>query len=186
MFLRKSLLATLGIVLTFGCAALAQETQSPTPQSSPEGTLRRERRDRKERVRDRIRRHDGLGRRGPGTGHLMRELNLSEEQRQQSRAIMQRRLEATKGQREELFRLREKRLMGTFTEEDGARAKALHDQIRSSMEGVHAEMETLLTGEQKAKLEELKKARTERMEQRLQQRQQRLRERQERLKQLEL
>ncbi len=186
MFLRKSLLATLGIILAFGSIALAQEPQSPAPQSAPESGVRRKRLERKERRGDRMRRHDGIGRRRHGAGHLMRELNLSDDQRQQSRAIMQRRLEATKVQREELFRLREKRLAGTFTEEDGARAKALREQIRSSMDGVHTEMETILNAEQKTKLEELKKARQENMELRMQERQQRLKEREQRLKQQEL
>ncbi len=63
-----------------------------------------------------------MERRG-GMGHMMRELNLTEEQREQSRAIMQRRLESTKSQREELFKLREKRIAGTFTAEDEAAQK---------------------------------------------------------------
>ena len=72
---------------------------------------------------------------------MMRELNLSEAQREQSRAIVQRRLEGTKSQREELFRLREKRIAGTFTAEDEARARALHQEIRTSMHGMREEME---------------------------------------------
>ena len=105
---------------------------------------------------------------------MMRELNLTEEQRQQSRAIMQRRLESTKVQREELFKLREKRIAGTFTADDEARARALHQEIRTAMQGVGTEMDGLLTAEQKAKLEGLKKERKERMEQRMKERQERL------------
>jgi Spy/CpxP family protein refolding chaperone len=107
-------------------------------------------------------------------GHMLRELNLSEEQRQQGRAIMQRRLQSTKTQREELFKLREKRIDGTFTAEDEARAKALHQEIRTAMQGVREEMAGLLTAEQKAKLEQMKKERKERMEQRMKERQDRL------------
>ena len=107
-------------------------------------------------------------------GRMLRELNLTEKQRQQSRAIMQRRLESTKLQREELFKLREKRIAGRFTAEDGARAKALHQEIQTTMESGRSEMEGVLTAEQKTKLEELKTERKERMEQRMKERQERL------------
>ena len=105
---------------------------------------------------------------------MMRELNLTEAQREQSRVIVQRRLQNTKSQREELFRLREKRIDGTFTAEDEARAKALHQEIRTSMDGIREEMAGVLTAEQKARLEELKAQRKERMEQRKKERQERL------------
>jgi Spy/CpxP family protein refolding chaperone len=87
---------------------------------------------------------------------------------------MQRRLESTKAQREELFKLREKRIAGTFTAEDEARTRALRQEIRTAMDGVRTEMAGVLTAEQKAKLEQLKKERKERMEQRMKERQERL------------
>jgi Spy/CpxP family protein refolding chaperone len=101
----------------------------------------------------------------------MKELNLSDDQRQQARAIMQRRLAGTKAQREELFSLREKRIAGTFTADDQARAKALRQEMRAAMEGGRAEMEGLLTAEQKAKLAQLKEDRKSRVEERRQRRQ---------------
>ncbi|HLO00377.1 MAG TPA: Spy/CpxP family protein refolding chaperone [Pyrinomonadaceae bacterium] len=125
------------------------------------------------REREGLDRHRGLRHRF-GMGRLIRELNLTAEQRQQSRAIMQRRLESTKPQREELFKLREKRIAGTFTAEDEARARALHQEIRTAMEGVRAEMAEVLTAEQRARLEELKKEQKERIEQRLKERKERL------------
>jgi Spy/CpxP family protein refolding chaperone len=118
------------------------------------------------RLREGRERHGGLGRIG--------ELNLTEEQRQQSRAILERRLESTKLQREELFKLREKRTAGTFTADDEARARALHQEIRTAMEGLRSEMEAVFTAEQKARLEGLKKERKERIEQRMKDRQERL------------
>lgn len=181
MSLRKSLFAVLGTILACVAIALAQEPQSQTPPPT-DGTLRRDAIERMEQHRERLGRREGIegrkgmGRRGGG-GHLMRELNLSEEQRQQSRAIMQRRLESTKSQREELFKLREKRIAGTFTAEDETRAKALHQEIRTAMEGVRTEMAGVLTAEQKTKLEELQKERKARMEQRMKERQERLQER---------
>ena len=179
MFLRKSLLGILGIILAGGIVAFAQEPQPQTP-STRDDAFRKERIERMERHRERIgglertRGQDRMGRRGGRMGHLMRELNLTEEQRQQSRVIMQRRLESTKTQREELFKLREKRIAGTFTSEDGARARALHQEIRTAMEGVRTEMAGVLTAEQKAKLEQLKKERKEKLEQRMKERQERL------------
>jgi periplasmic protein CpxP/Spy len=169
MFSRKSLFGAFGVIMAFGMVVFAQQPSTKTG-TAPEGTLRREGTQRLERHRDRLGRHKGLGRRGGGMGHLLRELNLTDEQRQQSRAIMQRRLGSTKPLREELFQLREKRIAGTFTAEDGARAKALHQELRSSMEGVRTEMEGVLTAEQKARLEELKKERKEKMDQRTKER----------------
>ena len=111
----------------------------------------------------------------------MRELNLTDAQREQIRAITQRRLEATKSQREELFKLREKRIAGTFSADDEARARTLRQEIQSSMEGVRAETEALLTVEQKARLEQLKTERKAKHEardtERKARREQRMRER---------
>ncbi|HAF14637.1 MAG TPA: hypothetical protein DCK99_13260 [Blastocatellia bacterium] len=180
MLLRKTLFGFLGIILAGGMIAFAQQPQK-TP-TAPDGTLDRNRLERLERHRELLDRnqgmpgHRGMGRpgMGGGRGRLLRELNLTEEQRQQSRAIMRRRLEATKSQREELFKLREKRIADTFTAEDEARAKALRQEIRASMEGVRAEMEGILTAEQRAKLEQLKAERKARIEQRMKERQERL------------
>ena len=87
---------------------------------------------------------------------------------------MQRRLESVKTQREELFKLREKRIAGTFTADDEARAKALRQEMRTAMEGVRTEMAAVLTEEQRTKLEELKKERKEKFQQRMKERQERL------------
>ena len=184
MVLRKGLFVVLGTILFSGMIALAQEPQKAP---APDDTLRRDRIERMERHRERLGMREGREReridRRAGFGHFMRDLNLTEEQRQQSRAIVQRRLESTKAQREELFRLREKRIAGTFSAEDEARAKALHQEIRSSMDGIRAEMENILTAEQKVRIEEMQKERKARMEQRKLERQQRLQERLDRKRQ---
>lgn len=173
MSLRKSLLAVAAIMLAISMGASAQESQSQTS-ATQDGTLQRERIERMEKRRERPGNPERRGaREGSGMGHMMRELNLSDEQRRQSRAILERRLQSTKAQREELFKLREKRIAGTFTTEDEARATALHQEIRTQMEGVRDEMAGVLTAEQKAKLEELRKERKERMEIRMKERQER-------------
>jgi Spy/CpxP family protein refolding chaperone len=184
MSLRKSFLGITGIILSFGMVALAQQTQPTT--TTQDKTLKQDRLERRERLRERLallrQRHggpEGFRRRGAGPGSLMRGIQLSDEQRQQARAIMQRRLESTKSQREELFKLREKRIAGTFNADDEARAKALRQQITASMEGVRAEMQSILTAEQKARIEELQKERKARREQRMQEHQLRMKERME-------
>ena len=180
MVLRKGMFAVLGIILAMATFAAAQEQQPPA--ASQGGTINRERTERLERRRERLRLREGMvGKRGFGHRdsfpRFMRELNLSEAQQQQRKAIVEHRLESIKSQREELIKLREKRTAGTFAAEDEIRAKALRQEIRSSREGIRTDMESILTAEQKAKLEELQKERKARMEQRMQERQQRLQER---------
>jgi Spy/CpxP family protein refolding chaperone len=160
MFSRKSLITVLGIILAFGAVAIAQQTQPQSPHADAQFKRHSERLAATGEHRGR---RGGMRRRG-GIGHLIRELNLTDEQRQQGRAIMRRRLEGTKSQREELFKLREKRIAGTFTADDEARAKALRQEMRASMEGVRAEMEGILTAEQKTKLEQLKQEHKEKIE----------------------
>ena len=163
MFLRKSLITILGTGLALGTIAAAQQTQ---PQSPDAGAQFKRRSERLAERGERRGRHEGMRHRG-GIGHLIRELDLTDAQRQQARAIMQRRLQGTTTQREELFKLREKRIAGTFTADDEVRAKALRQEMRASMEGVRAEMEGVLTAEQKTKLEQLKQERKEKFEQRM-------------------
>jgi periplasmic protein CpxP/Spy len=174
MFVRKGLLGIMGMILACGVVAVAQQTQPQTPTQAPDGTFRRDRMERKERHRERMGEREGFGPRGPGIGHLLRDLNLSDAQHAQVRAITERRSEGTKAQREELFKLREKRTAGTFTPEDETRARALHQEIRASMEGIQAEINSILTAEQKTRLEELQKERKAKMEQRMKERQDRL------------
>lgn len=183
MSLRKNLLGISGIILTLGMVAFAQQSQ--TPPTAQDGTLQRERLERREKLRGRLegmRRHggrEGLGLRGPGVGKGMRGIDLTDAQREQIRSITQRRLESTKVQREELFKLREKRIAGTFSADDESRAKALHQEIRTAMDGVRAETAGVLTSEQKSRIEELQKERKARHEQRMKDRELRMKQRQE-------
>ena len=180
MSLRKNLLGITGIILIFGMVAFAQQPKTPT--TTQDGSLKRERSERREQLRERFdarqERHggrEGMRHEGSGPGNLLRGVQLSDEQRQQARAIMQRRLESTKLQREELFKLREKRIAGTFSADDEARAKALRQEISSAMDGVQNEMQGILTTEQKARVEERKA----RHEQRIQQHELRMKDRRE-------
>jgi len=184
MSLRKVLAAVVGMTFACGMGVMAAKGQEPqSPSAGQDNAARAERLERMRERRERMGRQERYGEglagerrmgRHAGSGRLMRELNLTDEQRQQRRAIIERRLESTKAQREELQRLGDKRRAGTFTPEDEARAKALHQELRSSMEGIRGEMEAVLTAEQRAKLEELKRERKQHLEQRLKERQERL------------
>jgi Spy/CpxP family protein refolding chaperone len=164
----------MGMILACGMVAFAQQPQQQTSTQAPDGTFRRDRMERKERHRGHMGEREGFEHRGPGIGHFMRDLNLSDAQQAQVGAITQRRLEGTKAQREELIKLREKRSAGTFTPEDEARALALHQEIRASMEGIQTEVDSILTAEQKTRLEELQKEQKAKMELRMKEREQRL------------
>jgi Spy/CpxP family protein refolding chaperone len=166
MFLRR-ILPLISLTLAFGAIAYGQQPQTPAPDSGTraEGMRHREGRS-----------HESMGkgdRDGFGELRGMRELNLTDEQRQQQRAIVQRHLESVKAQREELSKLREKRAQGNFTAEDEARAKALRQEIHNSMQGVHTEIESILTPEQRTKLEQFKTERKARHDEMLKRRQER-------------
>jgi Spy/CpxP family protein refolding chaperone len=151
MFSRtKITLAGLALALVTASAAGAQtqQPQSPTQNPTP-GTDNPRRVDR------------GLERRGMrkfGRGPLagLRDLNLSDEQQKQVRAIMESNVNNTKALREELRNLGQKRFEGTLTPEEQARAKDLHQQMAQSMKSAMTEVQGILTAEQKTKLEEFR------------------------------
>jgi Spy/CpxP family protein refolding chaperone len=149
MFLRnKLMLAGLALLTVLGAAAHAQQPPSST-QNQTQGPETR-RRGRGDEPR-------GMRRFGQAPLAGLRELNLSDEQKQQVRTIMERNIAATKSQREELRTLGQKRFDGTLTPDEETRAKELHQQIGQSMKSTMSEVQEILTAEQKTKLEELRK-----------------------------
>lgn len=147
MFSRKRLPAVMSIVLASGAIAFAQQPQSP----APDGSMRP----------DRMRQREGrglgkMGRQRAGEFRAMHELSLTEDQRLQQRAIAERYVETIKSKREELFKLRDKRMQGTVSADDEARAKALRQEIDNSRHSMHTEIEGILTPEQRTKLEQIK------------------------------
>jgi|SRR5262245_10069271 len=137
---RRLLLVATTIVLSFSPIVLGQQT--PTPPTAPEPVVQRQgfRRPKGERHRfGKKERRLAFGR-----------LNLTEQQRQQQRAILQRHLEATKTQREQLFQLREKKLSGTLTPEDMTSVNTLRAEVRSSRKALREETLNLLTPDQRA------------------------------------
>src|SRR5713226_3128269 len=151
----KAMIASLSFGLAIGAVAFAQQT-SPQTQSGTPG----------------VQRPEGFGqigkrramRRGGMMGgfRALRELNLTDAQKQQARTIIQSSFANpnTKAAREELAKLRsQRRAGGTLTPEQIARAKELRKQFRESRQGVRNQLAAILTPEQKAKLEEMIKTR---------------------------
>jgi periplasmic protein CpxP/Spy len=157
----KTLAAIITFMLVLSAMSFAQQPQTPVPDDNRQPK-------RPGRMEDRSRRFEH---RGPGLLRLGSQLNITDEQREQIRAIVQRNLEGTKAQHEELAKLRDKRIAGTFTEDDGARAQTLREEIRASTKSIHNEIVNLLTSEQRTRLEELRQERKARHQERLQRRQ---------------
>ena len=156
----KTLAAIITFILPLSAMCFAQQPQTPMPDD--------QRTNRPGRMEGRGRRWEH---RGPGLLRLGSQLNITDEQREQIRAIVQRNLEGTKSQHEELAKLHDKRIAGTFTEDDGARAQALREEIRASRKSIHSEIVNLLTSEQRRRLEELRQERKAKHQEKLQRRQ---------------
>jgi protein CpxP len=157
MFLLKRLSLTvlsLGLLLV-GSSVRAQEPQNQNKVQAPTTSGSRRPFGRGE---GRGFRH-GPGPRGAFGPGVLRELNLTDDQRQQIRKIVEQSREVTRAQREEVRQLGEKRFQGTLTADEQARARTLHEQVQTSMRGTESKIAAVLTAEQKAKVEELMKER---------------------------
>ncbi len=133
-----------------GAVVVAQETQTGTASAGAQQPRNRAERFERRRMR-RLQRGHGLG-----------ELNLTDQQKEQARAIRRANFENNKAQRQELVQLREKWSAGTLSDADKARAKELRAQLRESRQSARTQMASLLTTEQKTKLDEMIKNRRER------------------------
>ena len=154
MSLRKSVLATIGLLLVGG-ASMAQQPSSPAPQRD-----RSELEERRQGARLKRMQRERL--------HLARTLQLSDEQRQLLKATRQRQREATKAHREQLFQLREKRRGGALTADDRNRAQQLRLELRKAMQGARADNLNMLTTEQKERLRNLREQRKQTRQERRQ------------------
>lgn len=143
----------LGLIVTSGTAAFAQ--QSPQQSPAPDANTIEQRHGR------RMRKH--AGRMGEHMGQALlrlyeRELNLTDAQKQQATAIYERYLANTKTQRDELRQLHEQReqqdaLPNRDTME---KARQLRTEIRQATESMRTELQSILTPEQRTKLEQLR------------------------------
>ncbi len=157
---------TLALTMAFGSLAFAQ-TMHPPPPPRPDSDARQHRGEGRgmgkheggmgEGREGHERREGREGREGMGQMRLLRELNLTDAQKQQAHAIMERFAASTKTQREELRQLREQKEQGTLTADAKARAEALRAQLAASNKNMHNELLAILTPDQRAKLEKLEK-----------------------------
>jgi Spy/CpxP family protein refolding chaperone len=139
---------TLALVCAFGLVTFAQTPAPQEAQPSP----------RAERAEKRARfgRHKRAGEFGRKSArHAFRQLNLTDAQREQFRAIRERYQSGFQTPRQELRQLAEvRRGGGTLTPEQLARAQELHTQLRAHNEKMRAEMQSLLTPEQQEQLKQ--------------------------------
>jgi Spy/CpxP family protein refolding chaperone len=149
MLFRTRVIIT-GLVLglsSFAAEALAQQTQTTTAPN----TVQQERR---QGMRQR-----GKLRHGRARARMLQELNLTDQQKEQARTIMQNNRQGMGGQRQELRQLTQQWRQGTLSAEGLARAKELRAQRAEHRKGMRTQLSGILTAEQKAKLEEAMKAR---------------------------
>ena len=154
--IRLSSAALIAVLSMSGAVVVAQDQQPPTT-----GAPQIQKQNRGDRAGRRGKRHM----RGQGIGGGLRGLDLTDQQKEQARAIMRANFESHKAQIEELKQLRQKGRGGAaLSDADKARAKELHNQLRESRLSARNELSSLLTAEQKTKLEERMKNRRERRE----------------------
>jgi Spy/CpxP family protein refolding chaperone len=151
--MKKMTVTLAGLVIalaSFGMSAFAQ--QSPAPNSTPNA----QQRDGRMQRRRMMRRHERMRMFG-----ALRQLNLSDAQKQQAQSLIRASRESTKTQRQELAQLRRKFRDGTLTDDEKAKAKELRQQLRASRERTRTQLASVLTPEQKTKLDEMIKNRRE-------------------------
>ena len=151
---------SLGLVIALACgagAAFAQQTATAQEGEAPARIQREGRRGERGGKRDH---------RMMGMMRVLRELNLTDAQQAQARAILERFAESIRPQREALEQLREQHEQGTPSEETRARAKQLRGEIREAMQRARTEVVAILTPEQRTKLEQMELERKARHEER--------------------
>lgn len=138
-----------GLLVFGGSAAgtFAQQTPQTTNATAPQ--------QRGDQVRRRMMRRRAMG----GGMHEFRQLNLTDQQKQQLRSIRQTQGQGAQAQRLEMRQLMQKRRAGTLTAQDETRVKELRQQLMQERQGVRTQMMNILTADQKAKLEEMIKTR---------------------------
>jgi Spy/CpxP family protein refolding chaperone len=146
-------LGSLAIALTMcGMTALAREPQ-PQTGSTPNVQQRQQRGAFGRRM---MRRRAGMRMFG-----ALRQLNLTDAQKQQAQSIIRANFESTKTQRQELAQLRRKFRDGTLSDDEKAKVKELRQQLHGSRQNTRTQLAALLTPEQKTKLDEMMKNRRE-------------------------
>lgn len=150
---------SLGLVAASAVVGLAQQTTTTQQDGAQGPEVRRE-----GRAGKRAKRQHRRGMRGARHGGVRAfgQLNLSDAQREQMRAIRER---ANGGGHAELRELmRQRRQGGQLTPEQEARARELRDGMRESRAAIRQEMLNSLTPEQRIQLEQMRRERKQRRE----------------------
>ncbi|OLE53399.1 MAG: hypothetical protein AUG51_13285 [Acidobacteria bacterium 13_1_20CM_3_53_8] len=142
----KNGISAIALCILFAASAAAQpQATAQTPNSRPENMERR---------------HGRGEHAGAEMGfmrHALRELNLTDAQRQQVHSIVERFMTSTKAQRDELRQLHEQRGQnGTFTPEQQERARQLHQQMMEANKSMNDEIIATLTPEQRTQLDQIR------------------------------
>ncbi len=151
--MKKITLSVAGLVIVLascGTGVLAQ--QAPASTTAANTQQREGRRQRRQMMR----RHARMRMFG-----AMRQLNLTDAQKQQAQSIIRANAASTETAREELSQLRRKFHDGTLTDEEKAKAKELRQQLRASRQNTRTQLASLLTPDQKSKFDEMIKNRRE-------------------------
>jgi Spy/CpxP family protein refolding chaperone len=146
------LVGTLSIMLSGFVVALAQQTQTPGAPTV------------QQRQRGRVARRMMMRRRGGMRARALRDLNLTDAQKQEAQALRRENFERNRAVREELRQLLQKRRQGTLTEADQTRARELRQQVQQSRQNMRGQIARLLTEEQRTRLQEMRKNRRENRE----------------------
>jgi len=162
MSLKNRLFAGIFVVSAFAVAGSAQETK----EVPKEGAVKAERKARGVEGRE----MRGKGRHGDRMGHGIRGIDLTDAQREQIKKIR----EGNKPDAavfEEMKTIMTARRAGTATTEQEARLQTLKAQRKEKAQAVRAQIQAVLTPEQKAQIEQRKQEMKQRMQERRQQRQ---------------
>lgn len=167
-----SLVAAGFAIVSFSAFASAQDTTTTQSNDSMQKQERRERRGFGKRDGEkRGGRHLGGG--GKMGMRGLRELNLTDAQRQQVREIMESSRAANQGSHQELRQLMEARRSGggaALTADQQQRFETLRQQMRQNAEQTHERVLAILTAEQRTQLEQLKAQKQQKMQERRQMR----------------
>lgn len=144
--MKRNLTGASLLLLLTALLAVGTFAQTPAPQSGHDGAPLMGRMGRR------------FEKRGPGGDdkvgrHVLRQLNLTDTQRQQLREIESRYAQSFRARREELRGLMEtRRSGGTLTAEQQARLRQLREEVRDSAAKMREEIHNLLTPEQREQL----------------------------------
>jgi protein CpxP len=151
---------TLGLLVTFSLPVIAQQSATAGQQEGSQPQTERMGK----------RKHWGGWHRGMRGGmRMFRELDLSDAQKQQASAIIERYKEMTRPQREELRQLHQQKRQtatGAVDTQAQARAESLRTELRETHKRMQDELLTILTPDQRAKWEQMKQERKARREER--------------------